>query len=241
MIPVSGLVSREEKIMQGSGFRVAKYDDDLKSLNDLMNQLMLHTREAMIGACEALNERNIEKAEFIAHNDDIIDHLDHMVHKTAHDLIMRYQPMARDLRQILASMRVASDLERIGDTAESIARRVIHMGDRPQLAVRRIGSLAKLVLERFDRLIEAYEARSAVNADDVRAHDDEIDAAYYSATADILSMMENDPGLVRTGAQLLSIAKSFERVGDRLTNIAEQILYEIDGQTEFAQRARIAQ
>jgi phosphate transport system protein len=202
-----------------------------------MINLLEHTREALVGACEALNERNMEKAEFIAHNDDIIDHIEHMVHKTAHDLIMRYQPMARDLRQILASMRVASDLERIGDIAESVARRVIHIGDKPQLAVRRIGSLAKLVLERFDRLIEAYKTRSAVNADDVRAHDDEIDAAYYSATADILAMMENDPGLVRTGAQLLSIAKSFERVGDRLTNVAEQILYEVDGQTEFSARS----
>ena len=220
--------------MQNSGFRVAKYDNDLQSLNRLIIELLEHTREAMVGACEALNDRNLEKAEFIAHNDDTIDHLENMVHKTAHDLIMRYQPMAQDLRQILASMRVASDLERIGDTAESIARRVIAMGDKPQLAVRRIGSLARLVLERFDRLVEAYKTRSAVSADDIRAHDDEIDAAYISASADILAMMENDPAQVRTGAQLLSIAKSFERVGDRLTNVAEQILYEIDGQTEFA-------
>lgn len=226
--------------MKISGFRVAKYDNDLKSLDELMIELLDHTREAMAGACEALSERNIEKADFVAHNDDIIDHLEHMVHKTAHDLIMRYQPIAIDLRHILASMRVASDLERIGDTAESIARKVVDLGGKPQLAVRRIGSLAKLVLERFDRLIDAYKTRSAVNADDVRAHDDEIDAVYYGATADILAMMENDPGLVRTGAQLLSIAKSFERVGDRLTNIAEQILYEVDGQTEFGARPRVA-
>ena len=224
--------------MANSGFRVAKYDDDLQSLNQLMMELLRSTRLAMAGACEALTERNLEKAEFIANNDDIIDHLEHMVHKTAHDLIMRYQPIAQDLRQILASMRVASDLERIGDIAESIARRAIVLGDKPQLAVRRVASLGTLVLERFDRLVAAYESRSAISADDIRAHDDEIDQAYYRASSDILTMMESDPAFVRIGAQLLSVAKSFERVGDRLTNVAEQILYEVDGKTEFHNRPR---
>jgi phosphate transport system protein len=147
--------------------------------------------------------------------------------------------MARDLRQILAAMRVASDLERIGDTAESIARRVVAIGSKPVLAVRRIGVLANLVQDRFDRLLEAYETRSVINADDIREHDDDVDQAYLTVSAEILSMMENDPSFVRTGAQILSIAKSFERVGDRLTNIAEQILYEIDGKTEFAARPRV--
>jgi phosphate transport system protein len=164
-----------------------------------------------------------------------------MVHKTASDLIMRYQPISNDLRQILASMRVASDLERIGDTAESIARRVFALGDKPLLAVRRIGALATLVLERFNRLVEAYETRSVINADDIREHDEDVDKAYMDASGDILSMMEADPAFVRAGAQLLSVAKSFERVGDRLTNVAEQILYEIDGKTEFAHRPRVGQ
>jgi len=222
--------------MVASGFRVAKYDNDLQSLNDYVVQLLDATRDAMTKATEALNERDLEKAELVMHNDDFIDHLELLVHKTASDLIMRYQPIAQDLRQILASMRVASDLERIGDTAESIARRVRDLGDRPLIAVRRIGSLASLVLDRFNHLIEAYATRSAINADDIRKHDDDVDKAYLAASADILSMMERDPTFVRVGAQLLSIAKSFERVGDRLTNVAEQILYELDGKTEFHAR-----
>jgi len=222
-----------------SGFRIAKYDQDLTKLNDLVCQLLHATRDAMTQACEALSERNIEKAEFVVHNDDVIDHLELMVHKTASDLIMRYQPISQDLRQILASMRVASDLERIGDTAESIARRVVGLGDKPMLAVRRIGALAALVLERFNSLVAAYETRSVINADDIREHDEDVDRAYMEASGDILSMMEADPSFVRAGAQLLSVAKSFERVGDRLTNVAEQILYEINGKTEFAHRPRM--
>ena len=223
-----------------SGFRIAKYDNDLRKLNDQVVELLRATRDAMTQACEALTERNIEKAETVVHNDDVIDHLELMIHKTASDLIMRYQPISQDLRQILASMRVASDLERIGDTAESIARRVVSLGDKPLMAVRRISALASLVLERFNSLIDAYETRSAINADDIRAHDEDVDAAYFAASSDILAMMETDPSFVRTGAQLLSVAKSFERVGDRLTNVAEQILYEINGKTEFGARPRVS-
>jgi phosphate transport system protein len=222
--------------MSVRGFRVAKYDEDLNLLNDTVIQLLIETRNAMATACEALQERNARKANIVIHNDDVIDHLELTIHKTASDLIMRYQPIAHDLRQILASMRVASDLERIGDTAEGIARRVLSLDDKPSLAIRRIGTLAALVLERFDRLVEAYEARSVVNADDIRSHDDDVDRSYAAASADILAMMETDPSFVRSGAQLLSIAKSFERVGDRLTNIAEQILFEVDGKTDFAPR-----
>lgn len=222
-----------------AGFRIAKYDNDLRVLNDHVIELLRATRDAMVQTCEALKERNLTKAEIVMHNDDHIDHLELLVHKTASDLIMRYQPISLDLRRILASMRVASDLERIGDTAESIARRVIAVGEKPTLAIRRIGTLANLVLERFNHLIEAYETRSVISADDIREHDEDVDKAYLAASGDILSMMENDPAFVRTGAQLLSVAKSFERVGDRLTNIAEQILYEIDGKTEFAARPRV--
>ncbi len=219
--------------MPPRGFRVARYDEDLKTLNENVIQLLKETRDALVLSCEALGERNVRKAEFVIQNDDVIDHLELIVHKTASELIMRYQPIAQDLRQILASMRVASDLERIGDTAESIARRVVTLGDKPILAVRRISTLASLVLERFNSLVDAYETRSVITADDIRAHDDDVDNAYLAATADILSMMETDPGFVRIGAQLLSMAKSFERVGDRLTNVAEQILFEVDGKTEF--------
>jgi len=226
--------------MTNSGFRIAKYDNDLRILNGQVVELLRATRDAMGSACEALSERNIEKAESVVHNDDVIDHLELMIHKTASDLIMRYQPISQDLRQILASMRVASDLERIGDTAESIARRVLTLGDKPLLAVRRIGALASLVMERFNMLVDAYETRSVINADDIREHDEDVDAAYMAASGDILSMMESDPAFVRTGAQLLSVAKSFERVGDRLTNVAEQILYEIAGQTEFSHRPKVS-
>jgi phosphate transport system protein len=223
--------------MDHAGFRVAKYDTDLQVLNDQMVELLTLVYTALQSACDALNEKNVNKAGIVSCNDDIIDDLERNIHKTASNLIMRYQPIARDLRQILASMRVASDLERIGDTAESIARRVGQLDDRCDAALARIDPLIGLVLERFQHLVEAYTARSVLEADEVRLHDADVDAAYDAAFGAVLSMMEADPTFVRVGAQLLSIAKSFERVGDRLTNVAEQILYEMEGATVFAPRA----
>jgi len=221
------------------GFRIAKYDVDLAYLEDHILQMLHTTRDALVLACEALNERDVEKADVVARGDDAVDLLEVEINRAASDLIMRYQPIANDLRRILATIRVAADLERIGDTAESIARKVIALGGQRVPPMRRLEVLADLVCVRFNGLIEAYEARNVANAEDIRQYDVEIDAVYVACFAEILAMMEADPGFVRLGAQFLSMAKSFERVGDRLTNVAEQILYEVDGKTEFGERMRV--
>src|ERR1051326_7150427 len=105
--------------MPSAGFRVSKYDEDLQLLNQNMLELLKASRAALGKACEALNERDTKKAEVVVFDDDLIDDLEIEVHKWAVDLIMRYQPISVDLRVILASVRVASDLERIGDIAEN--------------------------------------------------------------------------------------------------------------------------
>ncbi len=224
--------------MAPKGFRIAKYDLDLRHLEDCILQLLHLTRDTFVMACQALNERDIEKATIVAGNDNVIDDLEAEVNRAASDLIMRYQPIAIDLRKILASIRVAADLERIGDTAEGIGRKVIALGNARIPTMRRLEVLADLVCTRFNGLIEAYEARNVANADDIRLYDVEIDAVYVACFSEVLGLMEADPAFVRHGAQFLSIAKSFERVGDRLTNVAEQILFEVDGQTNFDERPR---
>ena len=224
--------------MAPKGFRIAKYDDDLRHLEDCILQMLHVTRDAFAGACAALKERNVEKAYLVAKHDDVVDDLEIAVNRAASDLIMRYQPIATDLRRILATIRVAGDLERIGDTAESVARKVIALGDQRMPPIRRMEVLADLVCARFNGLVEAYEARNVANAEDIREYDVEIDAVYVACFSEVLTLMEANPGFVRHGAQFLSIAKSFERVGDRLTNVAEQILFEVDGQTKFEERPR---
>jgi phosphate transport system protein len=224
--------------MAPKGFRIAKYDDDLHHLDDCILQMLHVTRDAFVGACDALKNRDVKKADLVARHDDVIDDLEIAVNQAASELIMRYQPIATDLRRILASIRVAADLERIGDTAESVARKVIAMGGQRMPPIRRLEVLADLVCTRFAGLIEAYEARNVANAEDIREYDVEIDAVYVACFSEILTLMEGNPAFVRHGAQFLSIAKSFERVGDRLTNIAEQVLFEVAGQTKFEERPR---
>ena len=224
--------------MAPMGFRIAKYDDDLRHLDDSILQLLHVTHDAFVRACEALKERDVRKAEAVTRQDDVIDELEVTVNKAAADLIMRYQPIATDLRRILATIRVAADIERIGDTAESIARKVVALGDLKMPPMRRLEVLADLVCARFSGLIEAYEARNVANAQDIREYDVEIDAVYVASFSEILTLMEGAPAFVRHGAQFLSMAKSFERVGDRLTNVAEQILFEVGGQTRFEERPR---
>lgn len=224
--------------MPPKGFRIAKYDIDLGHLDDCILQLLHLSHDAFAAACKALNDRDVEAAAAVMRNDDAIDALEVEVNRAASDLIMRYQPIANDLRKILASIRVAADLERIGDTAESVARKVVALGPQRLPPIRRLEVLADLVCARFNGLVEAYEARNVANAEDIRLYDVEIDAVYVACFSEILSLMEANPSFVRHGAQFLSIAKSFERVGDRLTNVAEQILFEVGGQIEFAERPR---
>jgi phosphate transport system protein len=152
---------------------------------------------------------------------------------------MKYQPLSLDLRYILASMHIAWDLERVGDIAQSIAKRVLTLGDRPTIAARRLAPLAAAVLGQFETLICSYQANDRAAALQILERDVEVDGAHANAAADLLAMMEGDLTLLRRGVQLLSIAKSLERVGDHITNVAEQILYKIDGQTEFAGRLKL--
>lgn len=225
--------------MVTSGSRIAKYDDDLHVLNDHVLQLLHDTRSAIAGACEALNEGNLNKAKEVASGDDIVDREEMLVNKIVADLIMKYQPLSLDLRYILASMHIAWDLERVGDIAQSIAKRVLSLGDRPTIAARRLGPLAAAVLGQFETLIVAYEVNDGAAALQILERDGDVDDAYAKATADLLAMMEGDLSLLRHGVRLLSIAKSLERVGDHITNVAEQILYKIDGQTKFTARVKL--
>jgi phosphate transport system protein len=224
--------------MGPKGFRIAQYDVDLRYLEDCLVRMLHLTRDAFVTACIALSSRDLEAAATVAHGDNIIDALEAEINKAASHLIMRYQPIATDLRRILAAIRVAADLERIGDTAEGIAKRVIVLDHDHFMPVRRISVLAELVAARFNRLVDAYESKSAANALDIRSLDVEIDAVYIACFSELLQMMEADPSFVRHGAQYLSIAKSFERVGDRLTNVAEQILFELDGLSKLDERPR---
>jgi phosphate transport system protein len=222
--------------MQKLGSRIAQYDNDLRILNDGVSKILYDTQAAMQIACQALHERDLDKAMWVVSGDDIVDQEEIFINKIVCDLIMKYQPLSLDLRCVLASMHIAWDLERVGDIARSISKRVLTMEGQPSMAVRRLQPLATQVMAQFGALIEVYETNDVAAALTILAEDNNIDGTHSATVADLMEMMEQDASTLRPGVQLLSIAKSLERVGDHITNVAEQILYKIDGRTEFTVR-----
>jgi len=148
-------------------------------------------------------------------------------------MIARRQPLAVDLRQIATAIRVASDLERIGDLAKNIAKRASVIGGerQPQPVAVGVQHLTKLALEQLDQVIASYASRNIDDVAKVLSRDDEIDALYMSLFRELLTYMMEDPRNITMCTHLLFCAKNIERVGDHATNIAETVHYVVTGQS----------
>jgi len=147
-------------------------------------------------------------------------------------MIARRQPLAVDLRQTVTAIRVAADLERIGDLAKNIAKRAASINDEPRLpAAVGVQHLAKIALEELDDVIASYASKDIRNAAKVLARDEELDALYTSLFRELLTYMMEDPRNITVGTHLLFCAKNIERVGDHATNIAETVHYVVTGES----------
>jgi phosphate transport system protein len=148
-------------------------------------------------------------------------------------MIATRQPLAVDLRQIVTAIRVASDLERIGDLAKNIAKRVLLISDEPRLEQAAVGvhHLAKIAIEQLDDVMVSYASKDIQNAAKVLVRDDELDALYTSLFRQILTCMMENPRNITMGTHLLFCAKNIERVGDHAKNIAETVHYVATGES----------
>jgi phosphate transport system protein len=142
-------------------------------------------------------------------------------------MIARRQPMAADLRQIISTIHVATDLERIGDMAKNIGRRTIEIGDRQMSAQLYSGlkHMSELALRQIDRALDVFNARDEIGAVEVCRRDDELDSLYMSLFREFLTYMMEDPRNISDCTHLLFCAKNLERAGDHATNIAEAAYY----------------
>ena len=141
------------------------------------------------------------------------------------------QPMAQDLREVFAALRIAADLERIGDMAKSIAKRVASAHEAPHSRgfVRGLQHLCELTMAQLKEVLDAYASQSVDRLEIVRDNDDEIDAVYTSLFRELLTYMMEDPRNITTCTHLLFCAKNLERIGDHATNIAESVYYMVTG------------
>jgi phosphate transport system protein len=206
------------------------YDEELRKLSDAIAE-MGGLAESQLGlAIEAVAKRDIELAGRVVEGDSQVDQLERDVDNLAIRLLALRQPVARDLREIFAALKIASDLERIADYASNVAKRSIALSQsplvRPVYALPRMAHFAQMEIK---DVLDAYVQRDADKAFSVWIRDAELDEMYSSLFRELLTYMMEDPRSIGSCTHLLFMAKNIERIGDHATNIAENLYYLVNG------------
>ena len=209
---------------------VKSYDDEQQVLLDELIRMGQMSAAQLDAALDVVERRDDKAAERVMANDDAIDALEQQVN---HDVIrlIRRGPLAGDLRVILAALRVASDIERIGDLAANIAKRSMALNLAPPLPhTRGLDALGRMAARQVRDVLEAYVQRDGEAALRVRANDAELDTLYTGLFRELLTYMMEDARSITPCTHLLFMAKNLERIGDHATNIAENIWFLIHGE-----------
>ena len=207
------------------------YDDDLKFLSRRISEMGGLAEQMVAESVRALVNSDTALAQKVISDDVILDHAEREVGDKAIITIARRQPMAADLREIMGSIRIAADLERVGDLGKNTAKRVIAVQSTgvPRKLARGLEHLSELALVQLKEVLDVYTSRAADKAKSIRERDNEIDAMYTSLFRELLTYMMEDPRNITSCTHLLFCAKNIERIGDHATNIAETIYYMATG------------
>jgi phosphate transport system protein len=210
---------------------VSSYDKELASLDHKIAEMGGLAEQLLGDALEALERRDPERAAAAVAQDAAIDRLERELQEQAILMIARRQPVATDLRHIMTVLKIAGDLERIGDLAKNIAKRALAVAgeNHPKPLLTGIKHMTELALSQLKDVLDAYSGRDADKAMAVWHNDERIDAMYNSIFRELLTYMMEDPRNISLCTHLLFGAKNVERIGDHTTNIAENIHYLIHG------------
>ncbi len=216
------------------------FDTDLQEITRKVAEMGGLAEQQIADAIQALVDRNVELGERAIAIDPQIDALQHEIEEKAVLTIARRQPMAVDLREIVGAMRVCNDLERIGDHAKHIGKRVVALdGDfYPQQLIRGVEHMTEIVLGLLKRVLDAYVARDLNAALEVWKGDEEVDSMCTSLFRELFTYMMEDPRNITLCMHLMFCAKDIERMGDHATNIAETVYYMIEGRPITDQRPK---
>ncbi|WP_319411464.1 phosphate signaling complex protein PhoU [uncultured Cohaesibacter sp.] len=206
---------------------VSSYDDDLRSLTARIAEMGGQAENMVEESVNALVRQDVKAAQATAAKDSAINKMDQEIEEKAVLIIARRQPMAQDLRAIIAALRIATDLERVADLGKNIARSISAMEGKspPKQLLHGIEHMAEIVLDQLRTVLDAYTTANSSAAIAVVKRDDEVDAIYRSLFREFLTYMMEDPRNITFCANLLFAAKHLERVGDHATNIAESVYY----------------
>ena len=219
---------------------VTAFDTDLRDLLLKLTEMAGWVERSVEVSVDALLTGSRDEAERVIADDDRVDNSDREIESDAVLLIARRQPMGDDLRVIVSSMRVAQDLERVGDLAKNIAKRalIIDGNIQQRKLAHGVDSLSRLVIGQLKQSIEAFVERDTDKAEDVWRHDEEVDALYTSLFRELLTYMMEDPRNITSCTHLLFCAKNLERIGDHATNVAERAIYTRTGEMIAADRPK---
>ena len=216
------------------------FDTDLQDLTRKVAEMGGLAEREVADAIQALTRRDTELAKRVVAADPTIDALQQEIEEKAILTIARRQPMAVDLREVIAALRVSNDLERIGDLAKNIGKRVSALGGdfHPQKVIRGVEHMASLVLGQLKQVLDAYVGRDLESALEVWRADEQVDSLCTSLFRELLTYMMEDPRNITFCIHLMFCSKNIERMGDHATNIAETVYYVVEGRPIVDQRPK---
>lgn len=211
----------------------AGYHRRLREIQDEILVMGSMVDKALSSSVEALKARDIETANRLIADDEKVNRKRFEIEEKCIQLIATQQPMAGDLRVIIAVLNIIVELERIGDYAEGIARIVVTIGDEPPLKpLIDIPRMADKTVVMLRRSLEAFMNRDAQAARNVAAQDDEIDGLYDQVFRELLTFMIEDPRTITRATRLIWVAHNLERSADRVTNICERVEFAVTGKMQ---------
>jgi phosphate transport system protein len=216
------------------------FDVDLQELARMVAEMGGLAEKQIADSVDALVKRDGDRAQRVVAIDVAIDALQREIEERAVLTIARRQPMAVDLREIVSALRVANDLERIGDLAKNIGKRVAALtGDfHPQKLIRGVEHMAALVLGQLKEVLDSYAGHDLSKALVVWNGDEEVDAMCTSLFRELVTYMMEDPRNITFCIHLMFCAKNIERMGDHATNIAETVYFMIEGRAIADERPK---
>ena len=205
-----------------------KFNEQLLELNKEMIEMGNKIIDSIKMGIAALESSDTEKAKMIMEGDAEIDRLQKKIENICFNLLIQQQPVATDLRNVTAAMKMVTDMERIGDHAADISEITILMGQESRVdQFEHIAKMANETMIMLNHSIEAYVEKDAEKARRVIEHDDIVDALFDAAKKDVIQLILDDSGEGEEATDLLMIAKYFERIGDHATNIAEWVIFSL--------------
>lgn len=210
---------------------VREVDEQLQHLNQSVSRMGGLAESQLSAVIDAFAKRDSAAAQRIINADSQLDELEQTVENAAIKFLALRQPMAQDLREVVTAFKASHDIERIGDYAVNIAKRVLAINQmEPVSSAASIPRMGRMVQSIVKDTMDAYAERDAEKAIDVWHRDEEVDGMYTSLFRELLTYMMEDPRAITSCTHLLFIAKNIERIGDHATNVAETVHYLVTGE-----------